>query len=137
MVQSLRRSAANWTRPIRILFVTRADAEQSTAFFAHHWPEAEVMNDPHGEVFRSYRIPRAGWELLLDPRTWWLALRAWLGGHRLGWPTRDPWQMPGYVLIEDDQVLWRFQPRYAGERPAWNPPPWEEQVAKSCSRSES
>ncbi len=124
MVQSLRRSVAAWPDAPRILFFSRADEEQSQAFFSRHWPEAEVVSDPKGQWFRRYGIRHAGWELVLDPRTWWAALLALIRGHRIGLPTRDPWQMSGYVLVEGDKVLWKFLPKYAGQRPDWSSPPW-------------
>jgi len=124
VVQSLRRSVAAWPDPPRILFISRADEEQSRTFFSQHWPQAEVISDPQGQWFRRYGVGRASWELLLDPRTWWAALTALIQGHRIGLPTRDPWQKSGYVLVERDQVLWKFLPAFAGQRPDWTSPPW-------------
>lgn len=124
MVQSLRQSVAAWADPPRVIFISRADEQESIDFFARHWPQAHFISDPSGKHFRAYGVARAGCWQLLGWRAWLSALRAFLKGHRLAGATRDIWQMPAYVLVENGQIRWSFYPREPGQQPVWNPPPW-------------
>jgi hypothetical protein len=124
VVHSLRQAVATWTNPPRLVFVSRGSVAESEAFFARHWPGCRVISDPSGEWFRAYGVPRAGCLQLFAWRAWVSALRATLKGHCVSRPTRDIWQMPAYVLVDQGEVRWSFYPREPGEQPRWTPPPW-------------
>ena len=124
MVQSLRQAVAEWDRPPQLVFFSRADESDSDRFFAQAWPGAKFISDPQGEWFHRYAVPRGGCAQLFGWRTWLAGLRAALKGHLISRPTRDPWQMPAYVLVREGRVMWSYHPKHAGDHPTWTPPPW-------------
>ena len=53
----------------------------------------------------------------LGPQVWMAQRRARAKGHRNGERSGDIWRMPGVFYVEGPKILWRYQPRHAGDHP--------------------
>lgn len=126
MLQGLQSAREVWTHPPALVLISRAQPEQIEGFVASHGDGSPVLtiSDPEGRWARQFGIGRASLWQLFGWRTVLAGLRAWLRGHRVSRPTRDPFSMPGYVLLNNGAEVWRFQPRHAGEMPDWRSEPW-------------
>lgn len=104
--------------PADLLFIHHGTAEQGDAYFARFAPDARAVADPDQRLYRAFGLPRAPKTQLLDPRVWACGLRSTVKGFWGGGPIGDPFALPGLLLLDGDQVTWRFDPKHMGERPA-------------------
>lgn len=100
-----------------MLFFEQTDVEKGRELFDTRWPEARVVSDPQRRFYRGFGIERGSVWNVLGPSVWLGSLRALGKGQRPGAVIGDPLQMPGLILVDQGEILWRHRFRHAGERP--------------------
>jgi hypothetical protein len=91
--------------------------QESKDFFASIWPEARVISDQDRSLYRGFGLKRGGLAQMFSPQVFACGFRAVKKGYGVGKPIGDPWQMPAYVLIRDRSIVWRYDPKHAGDHP--------------------
>ena len=101
-----------------VLFVMQENADTGQAFFNLHWPRAKAVSDPELFLFGEFGIPTAGLLDIAGPGVTIARIRAAAKGNFGSWPTGNIWQMPGFIVISGNQIVWSHNYRHAGDRPA-------------------
>jgi hypothetical protein len=101
-----------------VLYVHLGTPEQGDAFFEPSTPDARAMADPNRFYYKALGVPSASPLQLFDPRLWACGMRATRRGHKQGKPVGDPLVKPALVLVEGNQVAWKFIPDQMGGLPA-------------------
>ena len=108
----------------RVAFVHMGTPDAGARFLARYWPAAPGISDPDQRLYEAFHLPRGGVGQMFAPRVWSCGMRAWKKGHRVGRPVGDPWQMPGFFLLDppaipggDAPVRWSHVPAHAGDHP--------------------
>ncbi len=104
---------------VQIILVHMGEPEFGSEFFAkyglHDIPQ---VSDPHRTLYRAFGLKRGDLRMLLGPKVWWRGLHAALfGGHGVGLPVNDPFQMPGIFLLFHGQILRCYRHQSAADRP--------------------
>jgi len=100
-----------------VLYVHLGSVDDGDAFFEWADPQARAVADPGARLYKAFGLGRGGVKELFGPAVWACGLRAGRKGHTVGRPVGDPFRMPGFVLVEGGRVVWRHDPRHAGDHP--------------------
>jgi hypothetical protein len=105
-----------------VIHVLMADAEQAAAFLDAHTPSpqrgsARGIADPDQILYRAFAVPRGGWREMFGLRSWLAGARATARGKFIGRKVGDGWTLPTWVILDGDQVTWRWVGTHAGDRP--------------------
>lgn len=78
------------------------------------------FSDPAGRIYAALKLQQGTLRQLLGWRTWWLGLKAWLAGHRVGKLVGNGFQMPGVFLLHHRQVIRSYRHQTAADRPDYS-----------------
>ena len=94
------------------------DEEALNVLAASGLEDLDRVSDPDRVLYRAAGLRRGSLGELFGLRVWWRGFRAGLVDRNgIGFPSTDPFQMPGVFLIQDRKVVRAFQYVHAGERP--------------------
>ena len=99
------------------MFVHMGSVAQGEEFFSRQDPDAVAIADPQGRLCRGFGLKRGTWGQMFGPEVWACGLHAGRKGHAIGRPVGDPWQMPGFSLVEGEMIVWSYEARHAGDHP--------------------
>lgn len=71
-------------------------------------------------LYEALGVPRGGWSEMFGLRSWRAGARAALRGHRIGRKVGDGWTLPVWLVVDGESVTWRWDGRYAGDRPRFD-----------------
>ncbi len=117
MVRDLRAITVTNPAYLPILFFYQGNAADGKTFFNTFWPEARAVADESRIFYTAFGIRRGGIQEMLGPEVWACGVRAALKGSSGGWPTSDPWMMPGVFVVQGNTILWQHTFRHAGDHP--------------------
>lgn len=105
----------------QIILVHMSEPEKATRFFSeYNLADLPHVSDPSQSLYRAMRLPRGSLLQLFGPKVFLKGLRAFLfGGHRVGRPEGDGFQLPGVFLIENGKVVREFRHKDAADRPEY------------------
>ena len=115
-VADLREAAEAATSYPEILFFTQGTPRESRAFL-RDWPEARAVSDPELAFYEAFGIRRASFYEALGPKVLRAGQRAKSRGFENGPRNGDIWRMPGCLLVEGGEVVWRFEAEHAAHHP--------------------
>ncbi|MEO1056797.1 MAG: hypothetical protein AAFY28_07775 [Actinomycetota bacterium] len=78
---------------------------------------AVAIADPEQVFHRAFAVPRGGWREMFGLRAWVAGVRATLRGKFIGAKVGDGWTLPVWMVLDGDQVQWRWVGTHAGDRP--------------------
>lgn len=100
-----------------MLYVHLGGVAPGDAFFDWADPQARAIADPTARLYEAFGLPRGGIKELFGPAVWACGVRATRKGHAVGRPVGDPFRMPGFFLVERGEIVWRHEPKHAGDHP--------------------
>jgi hypothetical protein len=100
-----------------IMFFHQGTPQEGDHFFDRLWPQARAVPDIPKTFYDAFEVPRGGLREMFGPEVWACGVRAAAKGNTIGMKSGDPWTMPVFVLVQGDQVLWRYTGRHAGDHP--------------------
>ena len=101
----------------RVVFVHPGPADSVPRGLDRDWPDATVIADPDGTLYRRVGVARGGWREMFGWPAWRAGLRATLQGRRIGRKSGDPWTLPTVLAVVDHRVVWEHRGRHAGDHP--------------------
>ncbi|MDZ4801559.1 MAG: SelL-related redox protein [Bryobacteraceae bacterium] len=104
---------------VQIVLVHMGEPQFGREFFAKYGLDGVAqISDPHRTLYRAFGLRRGDLRMLLGPKVWWRGLHAGLlDGHGAGYPSTDPFQMPGIFLLFHGQILRCYRHQSAADRP--------------------
>jgi hypothetical protein len=78
---------------------------------------ATAITDPGLVLHRALGVPRGGWREMFGTRAWRAGVRAAARGKFIGAKVGDGWTLPVWVVLDGDEVTWRWIGAHAGDRP--------------------
>lgn len=90
---------------------------QSQDFFASCGPDSHVICDPDQSIYQAFGIGRGSLAQMFAPKVFACGIRAMSKGNGVGKPVGDVWQMPAYILIDNNAIIDRYDPKHAGDHP--------------------
>lgn len=100
-----------------VLFFGQGNATETRAFLRRYWPTARVIVDPELALYDAFGVGRASLLQALGPAVLSARSRARAKGHENGPRSGDIWRMPGALLVADEQITWRYEPKHAADHP--------------------
>lgn len=76
-----------------------------------------ALSDPDKKLYHHFGMQRGRLTKLLGPKNWGRGLSAVLKGHGIGRVAGDPLQMPGVMVLHNDDVLASFFHDTPSDRP--------------------
>ncbi|MEZ6044889.1 MAG: AhpC/TSA family protein [Planctomycetaceae bacterium] len=81
-------------------------------------PDAIAVSDPEKQLYAHFQFSSGGMSELMSPKVMWLGMKACIfEGHGVGKKEGDIRQMPGVIVLKNEQVLNRFEHKTAADRP--------------------
>ena len=100
-----------------VLFFTQAEPTETKAFLRRYWPTARAISDPELVLYDALGVGRASFLQALGPAVLRARSRAVAKGHRNGPRSGDIWRLPGAMVVQEAQVIWRYEPTHAADHP--------------------
>jgi len=116
-VAELRQAAETTSGFPPVLFFFQGTPTEGRAFLRRYWREARAIADAEEWFYRAFGVERATLLQALGPAVWRAEWRARRKGHASGPSSGDIWRMPGVFLVRGAEILWRYEPRHAGDHP--------------------
>lgn len=106
----------------RVVLVHMSPDDEAVEMFAQFGLEdVDRVSDPDRILYRAIGLSRGRLSQLFGARVWWRGIRAGLvDGNGVGFPSADPFQMPGIFLVQNGKVVRAFKHAHAGERPDYS-----------------
>ena len=113
-----RRHTFDANRTQLVLVHMSEDGEADRALTKYGLENVDRVSDPDRHLYRAIGLRRGTLRQLLGFRVFARGIKSGIiDGHRIGWPTADPFQMPGAFLIKDSEIVQAFQHEDASQRP--------------------
>jgi hypothetical protein len=105
-------------RDVTPIFVHQSSPESAMAMFAKYkYAHAHTISDPKRKLYEEFQLGRARWGQVFGLPVWQRGWNAFFqGGHRVGMLEGNGFQMGGYFLVEDNEVIEQHKLAHAGER---------------------
>jgi alkyl-hydroperoxide reductase/thiol specific antioxidant family protein len=105
-------------RRAELFIIGNGAPDFAQAFREHLGIATPVYTDPSLATYRLLDFKRGVTDVLLSPKVWANAARAWRGGFRQGRVQGDPWQLGGVLVVRaDETVAYRYASAAAGDHP--------------------
>ena len=98
----------------RVVLVFQEEASTGQDFLRNLWPDAPAIADPELRLYEAFDVRRAAVSEVFGADVWKAGFRALRTGNLPGFPTSDPWTMPGAFLVQDGCVHWSQTFEHAG-----------------------
>jgi hypothetical protein len=116
-VVDLRKAAESDSNFPTIIYFHQGSVAEGDTFFEAYDPPAIAVSDPKAKLYAEFGLGKANLRQLFAPEVWACGIRATLKGHGIGRPVGDPLMMPGYFVVQGDQILMEYRPRHVGDHP--------------------
>jgi AhpC/TSA antioxidant enzyme len=102
-----------------LAFIYQAEESQAKKFFSRYKAEhIERFSDQAKELYQAFGLERGNLSQLFSIKTFTRGFEALRnGGHFVGKPVGDVWQMPGVFLVYKGEILRSFKHESAGDIP--------------------
>lgn len=103
----------------QLAFVSMAEEAKAARFFARYGVEdLPRFSDQSAKLYQAFGLQRGGASQLFAPKNFIRGFEALMkGGHTVGAPVGDVWQMPGVFLIFKDEIRKSFIHETASDKP--------------------
>jgi hypothetical protein len=102
----------------QVAFVHMGTEDQARPFFTRYgFLDLPRFSDPGCGLYRAFGLERGTPAQLFGPTVVLRGVQALFGGHGLGLPVGDPFQMPGVFLLHQGRILQGYRHETVGDVP--------------------
>ena len=118
IVNDLRKLSSEDRKFPPVLFFFNDTRDAAEKFFAEFWPDARAIVDTRRRFYDAFGLSRGTLiSVMLDPRIWKRGIEALAKRNAVGIPRGDTLTLPGFFLVEDNQIVASYRSRYSADHP--------------------